>query len=216
MIDVRHFEKREEWLQARKGTVGGSDAGCFMGLNKWKSNVDLWEILTGRQEPADLSDNPLVQYGISAEPLIRNLFALDHPELKVDYYENNMFINSEYPFGHYSADGELYDEDGRFGLLEIKTATISSALQNAQWKGQIPPSYFCQLLFGMMITGAKFCYLRAALKYGFEDDKYSVIRDYYIERNEVEEDMKVLAKEFMKFEAAVKNDECPGLKLPEI
>ena len=216
MVTKHIYTTRDEWLKARANTVGGSDAGCFMGLNKWKSNVDLWEILTGRQEPADLSDNPLVQYGISAEPLIRNLFALDHPELKVEYYENNMFINSEYPFGHYSADGELYDEDGRFGLLEIKTATISSALQNAQWKGQIPPSYFCQLLFGMMITGAEFCYLRAALKYGFEDDKYSVIRDYYIERNEVEEDMKVLAEEFMRFEAAVKNDECPGLKLPEI
>lgn len=216
MIERKILKNREEWLQARSGTVGGSDAGCFMGLNKWKSNVDLWEIMTGRQEPADLSDNELVQYGINAEPLIRGLFALDHPELRVEYYENNMIVNSDYPFGHYSADGELYEEDGRFGLLEIKTATISSAMQNTSWKGQIPPSYFCQLLFGMLITGAEFCYLRASLKYGFEDDRYSVLRDYYIERSEVEEDIKILADEFKRFEMSVKKDERPGLKLPGI
>ena len=40
-------KNREEWLNARKKGIGGSDAACIIGLNKYKSNVRLWDEKTG-------------------------------------------------------------------------------------------------------------------------------------------------------------------------
>ncbi|MBQ1487407.1 MAG: YqaJ viral recombinase family protein, partial [Lachnospiraceae bacterium] len=155
MVKPLIFKTREEWLEARQGRIGGSDAGCILGLNPWKSNTQLFAEKMGKAEPADLSDNPLVQYGIAAEPHIRALFALDHPELSVWYEENNMFLNGEYPWAHYSADGLLEDQStGEEGILEIKTATIQSAAASEKWKdGRIPDSYLAQILHGMAVIG---------------------------------------------------------------
>ena len=123
MIERFLYNSRKEWLKAREGKIGGSDAGCILGLNPWKSNVDLYLEKIGEKQPDNLSDNPLVQYGIAAEEHIRALFALDYPNLNVWYEENNMFINDAYPWAHYSADGILTDKSGRTGILEIKTST---------------------------------------------------------------------------------------------
>ena len=79
------LKDRDEWLEHRKNFIGGSDAACVIGCNPWKSNVDLWEEKTGRVQPDDISDKPYVQFGIAAEPVIRELFKLTYPKYKVDY-----------------------------------------------------------------------------------------------------------------------------------
>lgn len=216
MIDYKVYASRDAWLEARAGTVGGSDAGCILGLNKWRTNVELWEIMTGRRQPEDISENPAVKYGTEAEKHIRALFALDYPDMEVKYEENNMLRNDRYPFAHFSADGLLKDSSGRIGILEIKTTTISSALQKAQWKDKIPDSYYAQLLLGMLVTETKFCYLRALMRYDMEDGFFSQIRDYKIERDEVEDDLKAMASALAEFERCVREDRRPALILPEI
>jgi Phage-related protein, predicted endonuclease len=35
-------QTREEWLKCRCRGIGGSDAGAVIGVNKYKTNVDLW------------------------------------------------------------------------------------------------------------------------------------------------------------------------------
>lgn len=215
MIDIRHFEKREEWLQARKGTVGGSDAGAVLGRNPWKDNLTLWKELTGRAEPEDISGKDIVRYGIEAEPHIRALFGLDYPEYTVWYEENNIIFNDEYPGCHYSADGLLYTAQ-RSGVLEIKTATVSGSAQGAKWKdGFIPMTYFIQILFGMMITNSDFAVLRALLHYP-KDEKpdYITIRDYFVERKDFEGDIAYIAEKVKAFVECVKNDIEPPRILP--
>ena len=32
---------REEWLKWRKSGIGGSDVSCLLGINKWKSEIEL-------------------------------------------------------------------------------------------------------------------------------------------------------------------------------
>lgn len=68
MVLYSVFENEHEWLKARK-IVGGSDAACIMGMNPYKSNIELWKEKTGRIEPPDLSENKLVQYGKQAEAM---------------------------------------------------------------------------------------------------------------------------------------------------
>ena len=74
----------KEWLKART-KIGGSDASAIVGMNPYKSNVELWKEKAYGIEPVDISDKPYVKYGTEAEPLLRELFKLDYPEYQVCY-----------------------------------------------------------------------------------------------------------------------------------
>lgn len=214
MISFKTYKSRDEWLEARKNTIGGSDAASVVGLNPWKSNVELWEHLTGKTTPEDISDKPVVRYGIEAEAPLRELFKLDYPEYFVDYVENNMFINPEYPFGHYSADGWLLDKSGRWGLWECKTATIQSASQRDKWENKVPDNYFCQIIHGFLITEAEFAVLKAQLKNDFTG--VTQTKHYFFERNDYLEDIERLKIAERDFYEHVKNDTRPARLLPNL
>ena len=98
-------KSREEWLKARHFGIGGSDAACIVGANKYKTNVQLWEEKTGLTVPEDISDKPAVLYGKNAEEHLRALFMLDFPEYAVSYNEFLMYANNEYPFIFATLDG---------------------------------------------------------------------------------------------------------------
>lgn len=212
MIEKHVYKSAEEWIKARTSYIGGSDAASIIGLSSWKSNVTLWEEKTGRKKPQDLSDNVLVQYGHDAEPLLRALFALDNPHMSVEYEEHNMWTNSDLPFAHASLDGWLTDDEGRFGILEIKTATIQNAAHAAQWKDKIPDNYFCQILHYFAVTEAEFAVVVAQLKY----TSAKVTKYIHIERSEVEEDIAYLISEEAKFSDCIKTGVAPALVLPRI
>lgn len=210
-------DDRAEWLQLRSGYIGGSDAGCIMGLNPWKSNLDLYREKTGLQEPEDISDKDIVKYGVAAEPHLRALFGLDYPEYRVEYIENNIWYSDFIDWAHASLDGWLTDPEGRKGILEIKTANIQNAAQKEKWQGQIPPSYFCQILHYLMVTGWDFAILSAWLKYEIPgEEPFAQVKRYRIKRKEVEEDIAYLRAEEEKFWECVKNKIEPGRKLPSI
>lgn len=217
MVQMLELRSREEWLDKRKSYIGGSEAACIVGLNPYSTNIDLWELKTGRRKAADISDNPYVKYGAEAEKYLRELFALDFPRFKVDYVEHNMWINDEYPFAHASLDGWLTDEHGRRGILEIKTANISNASATLKWKDRIPDNYFCQVLHYMMVTGFDFAVLKAQLKWDYgADDLFLQTKHYFIEREEVEDDIEMLIDAERKFAEYVRKDVQPPLVLPMI
>lgn len=213
-VEMHKCKNHASWLKNRHKYIGGSDVACIMGLNVWKNNVQLFREKKGLVEPADLSDNPLVAYGSKAEEFIRELFALDHPELKVDYVPNNSWHNTIYPFAAASLDGWTQDENGRKGILEIKTATITSSQQANKWKdGHIPDNYYCQVLYYLGVTEFEYVDLRARLKYEFPDNKYLVERDYHIERSEVEEDIETIMQAAAVFAEALRKNKEPSLLL---
>lgn len=117
------------WLKARTYGIGGSDASAIVGKNPYKTNIDLFEEKIGRKIPEDISDKPYVRFGTLAEPHIRAIFALTYPEYCVSYYENRILRSKQYPFLQASLDGELEDENGRKGILEIKTTNILQYLE---------------------------------------------------------------------------------------
>lgn len=211
-------KSHEEWLQERQKGIGASDAGTIIGVNPWKTNVQLWEEKTGQREPEDISDKPYVQYGHDAEPYIRELFALDHPELAVMYESPYEIIrNDEYPWLFCTPDGELQDEAGRHGGLEIKTTEIMHSSKWSEWDGRIPAQYYCQILHQMLATGWEFVWLRAQIKYTTRDgEKRAETRDYYIDRKEVQGDLKYLLEAEKAFWEHVQNRTMPALILPEI
>ena len=210
---------REEWLQERKKGLGASDAGTIIGVNKWKTNVELWQEKVGLREPEDISHKPYVQYGHDAEPHLRALFALDHPELRVTYESPyKMIFSDELPFIFATPDGELEElATGRKGGLEIKTTEIMNPRQWADWKRRIPDQYFSQVCHQFLATGWDFIVLLAQIKWtNREGEKMKMTKEYFIERSDVLDSIEYLKPMEIKFWHNVTTKTEPGLILPAI
>lgn len=205
-----------EWLMTRSLGIGGSDASAIVGMNPYKTNTELFEEKIGRRMPEDILDRPYVRYGTNAEPLIRSLFCLDYPEYEVFYHENRVLRSKSYPFMQASLDGELIDDKGRRGILEIKTTNILQSMQYEKWKDKIPDNYYIQVLHYLLVTGYEFVVLRAHLRSDWGKDKRTTVKHYFIERSEVEDDLRTLLVEEKKFWAYVESGRKPPLILPQI
>ncbi len=208
----------QEWLKKRKAGIGGSDASAILGMNPYKTNVELWEEKTGRREPEDISGKPYVQYGKEAEEPLRKLFALDHPQYEVirngDY---EMHISEKQPFIFGTFDGTLVEkETGAVGVLEIKTTNILQSMQREKWSDKIPDNYYIQILHYMLVKDFQFAKLKAHLISQWNNEVRITQRHYHIERDEVAEDLKYLEAEEIKFWEYVKKDKRPPLRLPTI
>lgn len=209
------LKDREEWLQHRD-RIGGSDASAILGMNPYRTNIELWQIKTGQLFPEDISEKPYVKYGTQAEQHLRELFKLDFPEYQVFYEENNMWLNDKYPFAHASLDGWLVDQDGRKGVWECKTTNILQSMQKEKWNHRIPDNYYIQVLHCMMVTDFDFAVLKAQLKSEFNGEIYLQTKHYKIERSEVEEDIRYLEAAEKRFWKQVQERKRPDLVLPRI
>lgn len=214
-VSMIQLKNREEWLQNRT-RIGGSDAAAILGMNPYKDNVTLWREKTGGSVAEDISEKSYVKYGTEAERPLRELFALDFPQYKVEYVENNMFLNDKFPFAHASLDGWLIDVDGRKGVLEIKTTNILQSMQKEKWRGKIPDNYYIQLLHNLFVTEFEFAILKAQLKYDYNGDILLHTKHYFIERAEVEEDIEYLINQEEKFWRSVVEGKEPPLILPPL
>lgn len=209
----------EEWLQERKKGLGASDAGTIIGVNKWKSNVELWEEKVGLRQAEDLSHKPYVQYGHDAEPHLRALFALDHPEYRVTYESAyKMIFSDELPFLFATPDGELEEiGTGRHGGLEVKTTEIVRPAQWAEWDNRIPQTYYAQVCHQMLAAGWDFVILVAQIKWRTKTGEMrKMIKEYPIERADALEDIAFIKTEAVKFWRHVQTKTPPALILPEI
>ena len=213
-----------EWLKLRMNGIGGSEAAAIIGKSPWCSNVELWRRKTGRAENPDISNNEAVKFGHDAEPIIRDLFALNYADkYEVEYGGAfDMVAHPEHPFIFATLDGRLIEKDtGRKGVFEAKSTTIVRSMQKEKWwhdgKPCIPDQYYCQVLWQLIASGWDFAVLYAMLRYDYGDDIRCEFRPYTIERNEVLEDIEYLKTEGVKFWMGnVLADRQPNLILPEI
>lgn len=216
MIKKHILKNKDEWLEARENRIGGSDAACILGLNPYKSNVDLWEEKLGLREPENISEKSYVKYGTEAEKHLRELFKLDFPYFEVIYDENNLIINNELPFAHASLDGEIiYENVDKKGILEIKTSTIFNSIGWDKWKDRIPDNYYIQCLHYLMVTEYDFVCLKAQLKSATNKDIVTT-KHYFINKEDVLDDIKYLKEKEEEFYNLIINKKRPNLILPEI
>lgn len=207
----------DEWLAARQKGIGASDAACILGLNPWKSNVQLWEEKTGRRQPEDIGDKAVVKYGKAAEQHLRELFAIDFPQYAVGYDEYGMIANlPEYPWLFATLDGDLTEDNGRRGILEIKTTEIQRSGDWQKWDNCVPENYYIQVLHQFLATGYDFAILKAQIKWHKGSELQLTTRHYTFERQLVLDDLDYLLKEEIKFWECVTSDTRPHLILPDI
>lgn len=216
---VHTFESREDWIKGRQDLhgIGGSDAAATIGLSPWRTNTDLWKIKTGRMQAPDLSGNERVIYGQNAEEYLRRLYQLKHELDDIQYIPDVILQSNESPEFLYSPDGLIQTIDGRRGILEIKTTTIMKSYDKEKWWDKrkkekiLPENYYIQVLHGLNVTGFEFVELYAELSYPSGN---SELVTYHIEREEVEDDLKLISDGVKDFWRHVQEDREPALLLP--
>lgn len=64
----------EDWLAERRKGIGGSDIATILGLNKWKSPLQLFLEKTGKVQAEDLSDKEVIYWGNVLEDVVAKEF----------------------------------------------------------------------------------------------------------------------------------------------
>ena len=212
MLERIHFDTREDWLAGRGQGIGGSEAAAAIGLSPWMTPIDLWKLKTGQAAPKDLSGNAAVEQGVKWEPVLRSLFEQTHEQYRVMHYPFDILYQSDRPWLFATLDGELIDiETGHMGILEIKTATPSGKAGWDKWNGgNVPQNYYVQCLHQLLATGYSFVRLFACL---FSVEGSYTIKEYEIERADVQEDLDWLLAEETRFWGFVQRHEMPPMPL---
>lgn len=144
---------REEWLKWRKRGIGGSDVSCLLGINKWKSEIELWLDKTNQTNELP-AESEAMQWGNIMEPIIRNHFAevTGKPVVEV----KAMLQHPEYSYMLADVDGLTVDDSGNPAILEIKTA---SEYKRSEWEDDIPTYYQTQVQHYLCVTGVAKAYV---------------------------------------------------------
>ena len=144
----------EEWLQARKSGIGGSDAGAICGLNPYTSPLAVYQDKVS--ETVEEKDNEAMRQGRDLEDYVARRF-MEETGKKVRR-ANVIYKSTENPFMFANVDRLIVGEDAG---LECKTASAYSA---DKWKdGHIPESYQIQCHHYMAVTGAKAWYIAVVI-----------------------------------------------------
>ncbi|WP_152227576.1 YqaJ viral recombinase family protein [Pseudomonas sp. SCB32] len=144
---------REDWLLVRQQGIGSSDAGAAVGLNPYKSQLELWLEKTGRDallpkiDPTD-EESP-TYWGNILEPIVATHYTqrtgnrvrrinavLQHPDPKLDWMLANI-------------DREVIGASD-VQILECKTAGINGALL---WRDGVPVYVQLQVMHQLAVTG---------------------------------------------------------------
>ena len=158
---------REEWLAERRKSVGGSEVGAIMGLNKYQSAVSVWANKLGIVPDAE--PNEAMIQGTDLEVYVADRFTrLTGKKVRRCNY---ILRNDDYPRLHANVDRLVRGESAG---LECKTA---SALSVSKFKGgDFPTSYYAQCVAYMAVTELPVWYL-AVVVLGKEFKVFKMVRD---------------------------------------
>lgn len=136
---------RQEWLKLRQTGIGGSDAGTILGINKWKSPIQLYFEKTQPELKQEI-DNEYIYWGNVLEDVVAKEFT-ERTGKKVRKV-NKMFRHPKYNFMLANIDRAVVGEKA---VLECKT---TSEYNKEDWKeDEIPDSYIAQVQHYMAVTG---------------------------------------------------------------
>ncbi len=144
---------REDWLQIRRQGIGSSDAAAAVGLNPYKSQLELWLEKTGRDgtlpKPDTQDEASPAYWGNVLEPIVaahytkrtgrrvRRINAvLQHPDPALPWMLANI-------------DREVTGSS-EVQILECKTAGINGA---RLWKDSVPEYVQLQVQHQLAVTG---------------------------------------------------------------
>jgi putative phage-type endonuclease len=149
--------KTAEWHDLRRKGIGGSDIPAILGLDPYKSPLEVY--LEKRGELPPKGDNKHTKRGEILEPVIADLFA-EETGLKL---RRSRFSHEhpKYPWMRANIDRMILSIDDRGpGILEIKAPSIHAA---DLWQAGPPDTAFVQAQHYMEVMGWTWGYIAAWL-----------------------------------------------------
>jgi putative phage-type endonuclease len=174
ILDKRNMTETD-WQEYRKNQkgIGGSDVATILGLNPYKTAFTLWLEKTGQIEPPEVN-NEYVEWGNILEPVIRDKFA---KETGFEVTENHYVLQHDlHEFMVANVDGEVVDDTGEKGILEIKTA---SERMKSDWIDGPPHHYMLQIQHYLAVLEYNYAYV-AVLIGGNHFKYFRIDRDDYV------------------------------------
>ena len=157
---------KDNWLELREGTVGGSEIGILFGENKYKHERLLFAEKAGDIKTEKIS-NPAIYLGTVMESHIASLWEHYNPKTKdVNEMHKNLsngtkirelhtldgyIQNTNFPYLQGETDGFFFEGDD-LCILEIKTQSGFVFKANNE---EPPLSYLLQIQSYMALTNAK-------------------------------------------------------------
>ena len=148
LVDTKGLD-REAWLDVRKGGIGSSDAAAAVGLNPYKSPLELWLEKTGRSQDADTPvgfDDPRY-WGTLLEPYVATAYQ-QQTERRVRKV-NAVLQHPVFPFMLANIDREVIGCPD-VQILECKTAGEFGA---RLWREGVPEYVQVQVQHQLAVTG---------------------------------------------------------------
>lgn len=142
---------REQWLEVRRSGIGSSDAAAAVGLNPYKSQLELWMEKTGRGSPlpqVDPNDESSPMYwGTLLEPIVAAHYTkrTGNRVRKV----NAVLQHPKHPWMRANLDREVMGNPD-VAILECKTAGLNGA---RLWKEGVPDYVQLQVMHQLAVTG---------------------------------------------------------------
>ena len=168
---------REEWLEIRRKSIGGSDASAIVGLNRYATPYSVWAEKKGLTP--DKEETEPMRLGRDLEAYVAERFC-EATGFSVRR-KNAIIYNDEHPYAHANVDRVVVGDDVP-ALLECKTTSV---LNMSRFKDtDFPIDYYAQCVHYLMVTGYKRIHL-AVLVLGRGFFTYTLDRD--------EEEIKALA-----------------------
>ena len=134
----------EEWLQARKSGVGGSDVGAIMGLNPWESAYSLWAKKTNQIAEMPLTSKR-VKFGQKFEQPILEIWAEENPDWIV--YQTGTYRHSVHKHILANPDALAHNPvTDEWMVIEVKTSAAPWTAVPAHYESQVMQYLF---VFGL-------------------------------------------------------------------
>lgn len=142
---------RQEWLEVRKRGIGSSDAAASIGLNPYKSQLELWLEKTNRDQnlprPYPEDDSTPVFWGTLLEPIVATAYQR-RTGTRVRKI-NAVLQHPENPWMLANIDREVVG-NADVQILECKTAGINGA---RLWDDGVPRYIEAQVMHQLAVTG---------------------------------------------------------------
>ena len=149
----------------RRKFLGGSDASVVLGINPWRSPLQLWQDKTQPAMPENVDPDraKVLERGKRMEPYVVDLLAAETGLHILD--RNQRYIDSEHAFLAAEIDAEAvapgdfrdFQTEPRCNV-EIKTVSPFKAREWGELgSDEIPVHYTAQAQHGLMITGRAVC-----------------------------------------------------------
>lgn len=149
---IHDSAQRQVWLADRRSGIGSSDAAAACGLNRYKTELQLYYEKRGELAEEDISGKRRIRLGHKFEDVIASEYK--HETGRRLQRVKNVLQSIPHPFMRASLDRVVV---GERRLVELKTAGYWAAKQDSDWGPDgtdlTPIEYAIQVAHQLIVTG---------------------------------------------------------------